>query len=62
MIDNSATVASLMAQMQGHLPIPAFPSKEMQTERESSDSAHAASSTADPAAPPGGRPSSYDCV
>ena len=28
MIDNPATVARLMEQMKGHLPIPAFPSKE----------------------------------
>jgi hypothetical protein len=28
MIDNPATVARLMEQMKGHLPIPALPSKE----------------------------------
>jgi hypothetical protein len=29
MIDNPATVASVIEQMQGHLPIPAFPTKEI---------------------------------
>jgi hypothetical protein len=29
MIDNPSTVARLVEQMQGHLPIPAFPTKEI---------------------------------
>ncbi len=29
MIDNPSTVARLIQQMQGHLPIPAFPTKEI---------------------------------
>jgi hypothetical protein len=29
MIDNPATATSLMEQMQGHLPMPAFPTKEL---------------------------------
>jgi hypothetical protein len=29
MIDNPATIARLLEQMQGYLPIPAFPSKEI---------------------------------
>jgi hypothetical protein len=29
MIDNPSTVARLIEQMQGHLPIPAFPTKEI---------------------------------
>jgi hypothetical protein len=29
MIDNPGTVTSLMEQLQGHLPVPAFPTKEL---------------------------------